>query len=128
LLSKDSDIHKKHDYTAPTEGTFTKMELLPAVMQVRDFGKMSRTKWTHLVKEVHRHHMGVVVPHDFSADSHIIDQQHRTPHPSMRAGARRTQGGRRRAKRDVSDVGNAGTSRGIVPRPWVVPLGRGATG
>ncbi|PLW37543.1 hypothetical protein PCASD_10265 [Puccinia coronata f. sp. avenae] len=47
----DSDIHKKHDYTAPTEGTFTKMELLPAVMQVRDFGKMSRTKWTHLVKE-----------------------------------------------------------------------------
>ncbi|OAV88528.1 hypothetical protein, variant [Puccinia triticina 1-1 BBBD Race 1] len=47
----DSDIHKKHDYTAPTEGTLTKMELLPAVMQVRDFGKMSRTKWTHLVKE-----------------------------------------------------------------------------
>ncbi|EFP91164.1 uncharacterized protein PGTG_16909 [Puccinia graminis f. sp. tritici CRL 75-36-700-3] len=47
----DSDIHKKHDFTAPTEGTFTKMELLPAVMQVRDFGKMSRTKWTHLVKE-----------------------------------------------------------------------------
>jgi len=47
----DSDILKKHDYTAPTEGTFTKMELLPAVMQVRDFGKMSRTKWTHLAKE-----------------------------------------------------------------------------
>ncbi|KAI9601752.1 hypothetical protein KEM48_000856 [Puccinia striiformis f. sp. tritici PST-130] len=47
----DSDIHTKHDYTAPTEGTFTKMELLPEVMQVRDFGKMSRTKWTHLSKE-----------------------------------------------------------------------------
>lgn len=47
----DSEILKKHDFSAPTEGTFTKMELLPSVMQVRDFGKMSRSKWTHLAKE-----------------------------------------------------------------------------
>ncbi|MBW0516273.1 hypothetical protein O181_055988 [Austropuccinia psidii MF-1] len=47
----DSDILKKYDFSAPTEGTLTKIELLPKVMQVRDFGKMSRTKWTHLVNE-----------------------------------------------------------------------------
>ncbi|POV98333.1 hypothetical protein PSHT_14072, partial [Puccinia striiformis] len=47
----DSDIQTKHDYTAPTKGRFTKMELLPQAMQVRDFGKMSKTKWTHLSKE-----------------------------------------------------------------------------
>lgn len=43
---------KKHDFTAPTEGTTKRVDLLPAAMQVRDFGKMSRTKWTHLAKEV----------------------------------------------------------------------------
>lgn len=47
----DAEVLKKHDFTAPTEGTTKRMELLPAAMQVRDFGKMSRTKWTHLVKE-----------------------------------------------------------------------------
>ncbi|POW05834.1 hypothetical protein PSTT_09393 [Puccinia striiformis] len=49
--TQDSDIQTKHDYTAPTKGRFTKMELLPQAMQVRDFGKMSKTKWTHLSKE-----------------------------------------------------------------------------
>ncbi|KAG0150045.1 hypothetical protein CROQUDRAFT_668923 [Cronartium quercuum f. sp. fusiforme G11] len=47
----DAEILKKHDYTAPTESTTKRMDLLPESMQVRDFGKMSRTKWTHLSNE-----------------------------------------------------------------------------
>jgi microfibrillar-associated protein 1 len=41
----------KRDVIDPTlEDNFNK-ELLPEVMQVRDFGKAGRTKWTHLTKE-----------------------------------------------------------------------------
>ncbi|KAH8917220.1 micro-fibrillar-associated 1 [Atractiella rhizophila] len=47
----DDEIMKKHDYSAPTEGTIKDATALPKVLQVRDFGKMSRTKWTHLVAE-----------------------------------------------------------------------------
>ncbi|WAR62920.1 hypothetical protein PtB15_18B2 [Puccinia triticina] len=85
----DSDIHKKHDYTAPTEGTLTKMELLPAVMQVRDFGKMSRTKWTHLVKEP-----------EFCF--FLPNRQIRTRRCAMQDGVRRTPAGLIKLKRDAS--------------------------
>ena len=40
----------RHDYTQATESTVD-VTLLPKVMQVRDFGKRSRTKYTHLVDQ-----------------------------------------------------------------------------
>ncbi|RKP08269.1 splicing factor, Prp19-binding domain-containing protein [Thamnocephalis sphaerospora] len=45
----DEDILKR-DYTAPTQD-MPNVEMLPSVMQVRDFGKRSQTKWTHLAAE-----------------------------------------------------------------------------
>ncbi|KII86356.1 hypothetical protein PLICRDRAFT_177908 [Plicaturopsis crispa FD-325 SS-3] len=47
---QDEEILKKHDYTEATESTLD-VSLLPKVMQVRDFGKRSRTKYTHLVDQ-----------------------------------------------------------------------------
>ncbi|KAL5518539.1 hypothetical protein ACEPAH_221 [Sanghuangporus vaninii] len=47
---QDDEVLKKHDYTEATESAMD-VSLLPKVMQVRDFGKRSRTKWTHLVNE-----------------------------------------------------------------------------
>lgn len=47
---QDETILKKHDYTEKTESTVD-VSLLPKVMQVRDFGKRSRTKYTHLVDQ-----------------------------------------------------------------------------
>ncbi|PWN28594.1 hypothetical protein BDZ90DRAFT_231577 [Jaminaea rosea] len=48
---QDLDILKKRDYrTEATEGQ-TKKENLPAMMQVRDYGKKGRSKWTHLGAE-----------------------------------------------------------------------------
>ncbi|KAG6902998.1 hypothetical protein C0995_008571 [Termitomyces sp. Mi166 len=44
---QDEEILKKHDYTAPTESTVD-ISMLPKVMQVKNFGKRSRTKYTHL--------------------------------------------------------------------------------
>ena len=41
---------KKHDYTEATESAID-VTLLPKVMQVRDFGKRSRTKYTHLLDQ-----------------------------------------------------------------------------
>ncbi|RKP23448.1 micro-fibrillar-associated protein 1 [Syncephalis pseudoplumigaleata] len=40
----------QRDYTAPTQD-MPNVELLPSVMQVRDFGKRSQTKWKHLTAE-----------------------------------------------------------------------------
>ena len=42
---------KKHDYTAPTVSTVRDVASLPKAMQVRNFGKMSQTKYTHLAAE-----------------------------------------------------------------------------
>ncbi|KIJ45096.1 hypothetical protein M422DRAFT_29947 [Sphaerobolus stellatus SS14] len=47
---QDLDILKRHDYTEATESTVD-ISMLPKVMQVRDFGKRSRTKYTHLVDQ-----------------------------------------------------------------------------
>lgn len=46
----DQDILQR-DYTAPTESTVTDISALPKVMQKRNFGKMSQTKYTHLAAE-----------------------------------------------------------------------------
>ncbi|KAG6837213.1 hypothetical protein H0H93_013081 [Arthromyces matolae] len=47
---QDEEILKKRDYTAPTESTVD-VSMLPKVMQVKNFGKRSRTKYTHLVDQ-----------------------------------------------------------------------------
>jgi len=48
--AQDEDILRKHDYTETTASTVD-VSLLPKVMQVRDFGKRSRTKYTHLLDQ-----------------------------------------------------------------------------
>ena len=48
--TQDEDILCKHDYTEATASTVD-VSLLPKVMQVRDFGKRSRTKYTHLLDQ-----------------------------------------------------------------------------
>ncbi|KAF9229725.1 hypothetical protein BS17DRAFT_792588 [Gyrodon lividus] len=47
---QDDEIIRKHDYTEATESTID-VSLLPKVMQVKDFGKRSRTKYTHLLDQ-----------------------------------------------------------------------------
>ncbi|KAG6857656.1 hypothetical protein H0H87_010225 [Tephrocybe sp. NHM501043] len=47
---QDEEILTRHDYTAPTEST-TDVSMLPKVMQVKNFGKRSRTKYTHLLDQ-----------------------------------------------------------------------------
>lgn len=47
---QDEEILKRHDFTAPTESTLD-ISLLPKVMQVKNFGKRSRTKYTHLLDQ-----------------------------------------------------------------------------
>ncbi|CUA77455.1 Microfibrillar-associated protein 1 [Mus musculus] [Rhizoctonia solani] len=44
---QDAEILKRHDFTEATESTID-ASLLPAVMQVKNFGKRGQTKYTHL--------------------------------------------------------------------------------
>lgn len=46
-----SDEVFQRDYSAPTVDEVRNKELLPKVMQVKNFGLAGRTKWTHLVNE-----------------------------------------------------------------------------
>ncbi|KAF8905155.1 splicing factor, Prp19-binding domain-containing protein [Mucidula mucida] len=47
---QDADILKRHDFTEATESTMD-VSMLPKVMQVKNFGKRSRTKYTHLLDQ-----------------------------------------------------------------------------
>jgi microfibrillar-associated protein 1 len=47
---QDLDILKKRDYHAKTESAVD-VSMLPKVMQVKDYGKAGRSKWTHLSNE-----------------------------------------------------------------------------
>jgi microfibrillar-associated protein 1 len=49
-MIQDVEILKRHDYTAPTQSTVD-MAVLPKVMQKRDWGKRSQTKYTHLLDQ-----------------------------------------------------------------------------
>lgn len=47
---QDAEILQRHDFTEATASTVD-VSMLPKVMQVRNFGKRSRTKYTHLVDQ-----------------------------------------------------------------------------
>ncbi|THH21020.1 hypothetical protein EW146_g481 [Bondarzewia mesenterica] len=47
---QDEEILIRHDYTEKTESTVD-VSALPAVMQVKNFGKRGRTKYTHLLDQ-----------------------------------------------------------------------------
>lgn len=50
-LKKDSNDARLKDYNAPTFEDKVNREALPKILQVKNFGKRSRTKYTHLVDQ-----------------------------------------------------------------------------
>lgn len=48
---ENADVLGKHDFNSATESTLISTDSLPKVMQVRNFGKMGRTKYTHLADQ-----------------------------------------------------------------------------
>lgn len=50
IICQDEEILKRHDFTQATESTVD-VSMLPQVMQVKNFGKRSRTKYTHLLDQ-----------------------------------------------------------------------------
>lgn len=49
-IKEASDVRTK-DYISPTLGDHVDKEKLPQIMQVKNFGKRGRTKYTHLVDQ-----------------------------------------------------------------------------
>ncbi|KAG2049847.1 hypothetical protein BDR06DRAFT_960951 [Suillus hirtellus] len=54
---QDEEILKRHDFTEATESTVD-ISMLPEVMRVKNFGKRSRTKYTHLMDQDTTHGTG----------------------------------------------------------------------
>lgn len=48
---ENADVLSKHDFHAATQDTVVSIDSLPKVMQVRNYGKMGRTKYTHLADQ-----------------------------------------------------------------------------